>query len=232
MTGFVCLTFDDLFAGSWHAARPIFDEFGARATFCVCNLHNAKPRQVKKLRALQEDGHEIAFHSRTHPKLGPYLRQHGLAHWLEHEIDAGVAEHRALGFPAQSFASPFHAFTEETLAETAKRFRITRAAGPKNLSERDIPSRIYHHPGPHNAVDCLGFCDFQHRAFPGWEWQSRLLDQIASSGGTAVFAGHDIRAPGKGSQFFSTPEDLRRFLGAVVERGVGFRTLGEVGNLH
>ena len=140
-----------------------------------------------------------------------------------------MAEHRALVFPAKSFASPFHAFTDETLADTAKRFPATRAAGPKNLSEADIPARIYHAPGPHNAVDCVGFCDFQHSAFPGWEWQSRLLDRIPEAGGTGVFPGHDIRPPGKGSQFFSTPEDLRRFLGAAAERGLEFVTLAEVG---
>ena len=198
MTGFVCLTFDDLFAGSWHAARPIFDEFGARATFCVCNLHNAKPRQVKKLRALQEDGHEIAFHSRTHPKLGPYLRKHGLPHWLEHEIDAGVAEHRALGFPAKSFASPFHAFTDETLAETAKRFPVTRAAGPKNLSEADIPARIYHAPGPHNAVDCVGF---EARGMGGAS-EGEVPAQVLNDCMTIVREGGQIGIPGSAAPIY------------------------------
>lgn len=229
MTGAVALTFDDLFVGNWHAARPVFDEFGARVTFCVCKLHKARPRQIAKLRRLQDDGHEIGYHSRTHPRLEPYLERHGLAHWLEHEIDAGVAEHRSLGFPAESFASPFHASTPETRAETAKRFAVTRAAGPRSLDRANPASRIYRGPGPDRAVDCLGFCDFGHSAFPGWDWQRHLLDLIAETGGKGVFAGHDIRPPGRKSEFFSTPEDLRRFLGAAAERGLKFVTLRELG---
>lgn len=229
MTGAVALTFDDLFAGNWHAARPLFTEFGARVTFCVCKLHTARPRQVAKLRALQDDGHEIACHSRTHPRLGPYLRRHGLAHWLEHEIDADIATHRALGFPAASFASPYHASTPETRAETARRFAVTRAAGPRSLNPDDPGSRIYRGTGPDKAVDCIGFCDFSHAAFPGWDHQMRLLDAIAQAGGTGVFAGHDIRADAGGPGYYSTPDDLHRFMAAVRERGLGFVTLSEVG---
>ena len=225
----IALTFDDLFARNWHAARPVFDEFGARVSFCVSHLHKARPRQIARLRALQDDGHEIGCHSRTHPRLEPYLARHGLAHWLAHEIDAAIAEHRALGFPAASFASPFHASTPETRAETGKRFAVTRAAGPRGLEPENLAARIYRRLGPDRAVDCLGFCDFQHSAFPGWDWQMRLLDTIAETGGTGVFAGHDIRGPGKRSEFYSTPEDLRRFLGAARDRGLGFVTLSEVG---
>lgn len=230
MRGAVALTFDDLFVRNWHAARPLFDEFGARVTFCVCKLHKARPRQIEKLRALQADGHEIACHSRTHPRLEPYLRRHGLAHWLEHEIDADIATHRALGFPAASFASPYHASTPETRAETARRFAVTRAAGPRSLHPGNLAARIYRRAGPDRAVDCLGFCDFRHSAFPGWERQMRLLDAIADLGGTGVFAGHDIREGEDGSHYYSTPGDLRRFLGAARDRGLGFVTLGEVDN--
>lgn len=225
----VALTFDDLFVANWHAARPLFAEFGARVTFCVSHLHKARPRQVAKLRALQDDGHEIAFHSRTHPRLEPYLARHGLDHWLAHEIDAGIAEHRSFGFPAASFASPFHASTPETRAATATRFAVTRAAGPRSLDAANIAARIYRSLGPDRAVDCLGFCDFSHAAFPGWDWQMRLLDAIAAAGGTGVFAGHNIRAAGGGNRYHSTPDDLRRFLGAVRDRGLGFVTLREIG---
>ncbi len=229
MPAAVALTFDDLFVRNWHEARPLFAEFGARVTFCVCKLHKARPRQIAKLRALQADGHEIACHSRTHPRLEPYLRRHGLAHWLEHEIDADIATHRALGFPAASFASPFHASTPETRAETARRFAVTRAAGPRGLDPGDIAARIYRRLGPDRAVDCIGFCDFSHAAFPGWERQMRILDAIARAGGTGVFAGHDIREVEGGSQYYSTPDDLRRFLTAAKERGLEFVTLSEVG---
>lgn len=139
----ICLTFDDLFVDNWCAAREIFDHWGARVTFCVSHLHTATDEQIAGLQSLQADGHEIGFHSRTHPRLTPYLERHGVEHWLEHEIDAGIAEHRALGFPATSFASPFHAYTRETLIGTGSRFEVVRAAGPGRLSEERLPGRIW-----------------------------------------------------------------------------------------
>lgn len=225
----VALTFDDLFVDNWLAARPLFDEFGARVTFCVCCLHEATDDQIAGLRTLQADGHEIAYHTRTHPRLIPYMERFGLEQWLAEEIDRGVAEHRALGFPARSFASPFHRSTPKSREATAGRFAVTRALGPRSARKRNLRGRVYGPLGPDKTVDCIGFCDFRAPAFRGWKWQMGLLDLIAEEGGTGVFAGHDIRAEMGNSKFYSTPDDLRRFLTAVKERGLGFRTLAEVG---
>jgi len=232
MPAALALTFDDLFVANWVAARSVFDDFGARVTFCVSHLHTATPDQIAGLRALQSDGHEIAFHSRTHPRLGPYLARHGLAHWLEHEIDAGIAEHRALGFPARSFASPYHASTPQTRAETGRRFAVTRAAGPRGVDPENPGARIYRTPGPDGTVDCIGFCDLRHRAFPGWDRQMRLLDTIGETGGTGVFAGHDIREAAEGARYYSTPGDLRRLLGAARDRGLGFVILSGIATVR
>ncbi len=223
----LALTFDDLFVDNWLAARPVFDAFNARVTFCVSHIHTASETQIAELIFLQADGHEIAYHSRTHPKLKPYLDEHGLDHWLEHEIDAGVAEHRALGFPATSFASPFHQSTAETRAACAHRFAITRTDGPRSVNTNNIEDRIYTRPGPDNTVDNLGFADIQHHAFPGWPWQIQLLDRIAEHGGTGVFTGHDIRGRKSGPGFYSTHRQLRRLLQAAADRGIRFQTLSE-----
>ena len=224
----LALTFDDLFVANWLAARPLFAEYRACVTFCVSHIHTASADQIAGLRQLQEDGHEIAFHSRTHPKLHRYLKNRGLDHWLAHEIDDGISEHRALGFPATSFASPFHQSTPETRAACAKRFDVIRASGPRGVTAKTIYSRIYIAPGPNNAVDNLGFADFQHRAFPGWDWQISLLDAIATQGGTGVFTGHDIRPDDTGTGYYSTHGQLRRFLDAASKRGIGFTTLSGI----
>lgn len=225
--GAIALTFDDLSVAGWCAALPVFAEFGARVTFCVSGLHKATPEQLDGLHRLQDAGHEIACHSRTHPRLRPYLRKHGLDRWVAEELDRCIEDHRAAGFPAQSFACPFHAFSPKTLKACADRFRVTRAAGPRSVREATRAERIYTAPTP--RVDNLGFCDFRHKAFPGWEWQGALLDMVAERQGTAAFAGHVIREEESGPGLYSTHEDLRRFLGEAVERGVGFVTLGEVG---
>src|SRR6056297_210681 len=157
----LCLTFDDLFVASWLAARPVLREAGARVTFCVSHLHEATPAQLDGLRALRDEGHEIGFHSRTHPRLRPYLRARGLGRWLAEEIDAGVAEHRAAGFAATSFASPFHASTPATRAATGARFAVVRARGPRSAAPDAWPGRLYRAPGPDNCVDVIGSADFR-----------------------------------------------------------------------
>ena len=48
MSPFLALTVGDLFVGNWHAARPVFDAFGARATFRVCKIHKARQRQMRR----------------------------------------------------------------------------------------------------------------------------------------------------------------------------------------
>lgn len=221
----ISLTFDDLFVSNWLAARPVFDAFNARVTFCVSHLHMATDAQINGLHTLQSDGHEIAFHTRTHPRLKPYLDEHGLDHWLTHEIDQGIAEHHTAGFPAKTFAAPFHATTPDTRAALATRFTVVRAAGPRGATVENLTDRIYDKPGPDNAVDNIGFCDVQHRAFPGWDWQARLLDTIADTGGTGVFTGHDIRRGRGGPGFYSTHRQLRRSLRMATARGLAITPL-------
>lgn len=220
MPGTLCLTFDDLFVANWVAARPVFAEHDARVTFCVSHLHEATPAQLEGLHLLQSDGHEIACHTRTHPKLKPYLAAHGLDHWLEHEVDRAIADHRAAGFPARTFACPFHASTPETRTALATRFEIVRAAGPRSLDPADPASRIYTERPASRCLDTLGFADMQHKAFPGWPQQHTLLDHIAEIGGLAVFTGHDIRARKSGPGFYSTQAQIGRLLEAAITRGI------------
>ncbi|MEM6481144.1 MAG: polysaccharide deacetylase family protein [Pseudomonadota bacterium] len=225
MAGSVCLTYDDLFVDQWLSARRLFDKFNARVTFCVSHLHKATPEQLAGLRLLQSDGHEIGYHTRTHPRLKPYLATHGLDHWLNHEIDKGIAEHRAAGFPATSFASPYHGSTEQTRTACARRFAVIRAGGPRNVDKKKAAKRVYNELGPARAINCLGFADIQHGAFPGWVWQTHLFDLIADRGGTGVFVGHGIRASKDGPGLYATHEQLRRFLLAATLRGLVFRTM-------
>ncbi len=232
LTPGLCLTFDDLYVENWCSMRWLFDKMNVRVTFCVCHLHQATPEQIFGLHQLQDDGHEIAFHSRTHPKLIPYLEKHGLDHWVEHEIDAGIAEHREHGFPATSFAYPFHAHTEETLKATASRFKLIRAATHRTVTEATLPDRVYKTPGADNAVDNIGSLDVMHRSFRGWAWQAKVLDTVAEHQGVGVLVGHNIipksvKAGQAESGFHSNPRHVRRLLNMASNRGLRFYTMSE-----
>jgi peptidoglycan/xylan/chitin deacetylase (PgdA/CDA1 family) len=227
----ICLTLDDLFVAGWLKARAVFDAFGARATFCVSRLHLARPYQIDGLHLLQDEGHEIGFHTRTHPKLRSYLAEHGLEHWLRHEIDDGIAEHRAHGFPATSFAPPFHASTPQTRKACAARFEIVRGQRPGDADPEVARTRVYSAPGRHRMVHNIGNADAQRPNFHGWAWQETLLDTIAEAGGVGVFAGHNLLEEDKGAGSYSTHEQLARFLGLARDRGLRFYTLTEFARL-
>lgn len=222
----VCLTFDDLHVENWLAARPIFQAHGARVTFCVCRMHKATPAQIDGLHQLQEDGHEIAYHGRNHKKLKPYLRQHGLDLWLENEIARGVAEHRALGFPATSYASPFYGSTRQTRAATAAYFRITRAGSARDLALEDVPKRIYRRPAPDGAVNSIATIDFQHPGHRDWREVGLALDMLGTHRGVGIFNGHDIRPRKAGPGRYSAHRQIHRLLHEITARGLAFHTLG------
>jgi len=222
----VCLTFDDLYVENWLAARPIFQAHDARVTFCVCRMHKATPAQIDGLHQLQEDGHEIAYHGRNHKKLKPYLRQHGLDLWLENEIARGVAEHRALGFPATSFASPFYGSTRQTRAATAPYFRITRAGSARDLALDDVPRRIYQRPAPDGAVNSIATIDFQHPGHRDWRELGLALDMLGTHRGVGIFNGHDIRPRKAGPGRYSAHRQIHRLLQEITARGLAFHTLG------
>ena len=228
MSASVALTFDDLFVDNWLAARDLFDEFDARVTFCISGLHGATDDEIEGLYVLQADGHEIAYHTRTHPRLIPYIENFGIEQWVREELDRGIKEHHAFGFPAKSFACPFHRSTPKSRAASAERFAVTRAFGPRSAKRRNLRKRVYHQPSEEKTVDCIGFCDFSSPIYKGWDWQMGLLDLIEEEDGTGVFAGHDIRAEMGDSRFFSTPDQIRDFLKAVTDRGLAFKTLSEI----
>lgn len=221
----VCLTFDDFYVDSWLAARPILNSYGARVTFCVSKLHTASPAQIDGLHQLQNEGHEIGYHGRTHARLKVHLRNHGLEHWLEHEIDEGVAEHRALGFPATSYASPFHESTRETRAATTDRFAITRAEGPRGVTPENITARIYQKPRSDGSVGNIGAVDYQHPVTGNWKHLNTLLDGLVDQCGVGVFTGHDIRIKKVGPGRYSSHAQLERLLKSVTRRGLHFHTL-------
>ncbi len=222
----VCLTFDDFFVDNWFAALPILKKHEARVTFCVSHLQRATQNQLKLLSDIQNAGHEIGYHTRTHPKLNQYIEDKGLESWIANEIDLGVREHKAAGFTATSFASPFHSFTKQSLELTCKRFEIVRAKGPRSAA-KDLSARVYRNLGEKKAVHNIGSIDFQHPVQGGWHWLDKILNTIAETSGVGIFTGHDIRRKKIGQGFYCSHSQLDRFLNEVKSRELKFYTLTE-----
>ena len=131
----VLLTFDDCFADNFSNALPVLQELGVKAMFFFTPGYLGRVRWgspakgnwsdnrssdysvpfgfmgVDELLALRSMGHEIGFHSRTHPNLPECS-----AAQMHDEIDVAKKEwEKTLGFSFRCFAYPRGRYTEAML---------------------------------------------------------------------------------------------------------------------
>jgi PKD repeat protein len=103
----IALTFDDNSVDAWFEARSIFQQYNAHATFFISNFNNLNQDQINKLKTLQADGHEIAFHGYNHEDVTSYLQSHSLSDYINNEIIQGIDLMKSEGFNPVDFAFPY-----------------------------------------------------------------------------------------------------------------------------
>ena len=115
----VALTFDDNSIDQWYAIRGMLQQYNAHVTFFVTKFGNLDENQINKLRMLQEDGHEIAFHGVNHLDANEYLENHTIQEYLDDEIIPGINEMQAYGFNPVDFSLPHGAGTDNIVLTNA-----------------------------------------------------------------------------------------------------------------
>jgi len=103
----VAITFDDDTVDQWYAIRDILNRNNAHVTFFVSNFASLNQDQINKLKTLQADGHEIAFHGYNHIDAAEYLESHSIQEYLDNEIINGVNLMKNEGFNPVDFAYPY-----------------------------------------------------------------------------------------------------------------------------
>jgi len=103
----VALTFDDNSIDQWYAIRSLLQQYNAHVTFFVNGFGNLDEEQIDKLRTLQADGHEIAFHGMNHEDAAIYLETHSIQQYLDYEIIPGVNLMKNAGLTPVDFAYPY-----------------------------------------------------------------------------------------------------------------------------
>jgi len=130
MRGVLCLTFDDSNYGSWRATLPVFDRYGAKATFYA--MREIDARQADELRHLRSCGQTIGLHSVHHSNVPAETNQAALAAWADREIQPQVTRMSAEKLPVYTFAYPNNRHTPEMDEYLARRFGFTHfRAGAK-----------------------------------------------------------------------------------------------------
>jgi len=103
----VAITFDDNYVDQWYAIRPILNKYNAHVTFFVSQYAGLDQSQITKLKTLQADGNEIAFHGYNHEDAVTYLQSHTVDEYMNNEIINGVTLMRTDGFNPVDFAIPY-----------------------------------------------------------------------------------------------------------------------------
>ena len=103
----IAITFDDNYIDEWYAIRNILQAHNAHVTFFVSNFASLDQAQISKLKTLQADGHEIAYHGYAHVDAAQYMQNHSINNYLENEIINGVNLMKSEGFNPVDFAYPF-----------------------------------------------------------------------------------------------------------------------------
>lgn len=110
--GALVLSFDDRNLADWEKAIPLFDKYGACATFfCTGKIEGDAARVLKKL---HDHGHSIGLHGLNHQNADTAVAAKGLSGYWNDEIAPQLAGCRAAGIPITSFAYPNCRRTDET----------------------------------------------------------------------------------------------------------------------
>lgn len=128
----ICLSFDDRSVEEWFELRELFSKNGVKATFYITQPDALSNSEIRKLKKLEADGHEIGFHGRMHVLSEYYIKEHSYLDYLENEINLGLKCMDSLGFSCVSFAYPYGAeywFTDFLLLQ---KFQTTRGVSVLN----------------------------------------------------------------------------------------------------
>lgn len=110
--GVLLLSFDDRNFNGWEAARPLFRQYGAHATFFVSGEIEATA--VAAMKDLAGDGHSVGLHGLTHGNADQMCEQMSAEEYFASEIQPQLAACEVAGLTITAFAYPNCRRTEAT----------------------------------------------------------------------------------------------------------------------
>ena len=153
--GGIIFTFDDQYIQSWVANRDLFKKYDVKATFFISRPQLLDSSQVRDLKILQSDGHEIGCHGVNHLNamefVGPAVR------YYKEEVEPAISKLNDLGFRIVSFAYPFGPAPDSVDSFLLKHVKYLRkATWNKNNTTIDTYDNIYARPDSFNVVSSMG----------------------------------------------------------------------------
>ena len=120
----VLLTFDDTNVDEWFEQRELFNTYDVKVTFFITRPHQLTEEQIRKLKELIADGHEVGCHGMNHIKAS----EENQYQYIEMEIKPALQLLSDYGFTVTSFAYPFGIATPYLDSALANYFTFIRKA--------------------------------------------------------------------------------------------------------
>ncbi|HJW16023.1 MAG TPA: polysaccharide deacetylase family protein [Flavisolibacter sp.] len=214
----VALTFDDCYIDEWYDLLPQFDSFHVKATFYISNYQNLTHDQKDKLRILKNHGHEIAYHTLSHPDMVKYLRKNSMEKLENEEIIRGLALMNADGFYPKNFAYPYGSHNEVLDNCLLRRFRSIRS-----LNGSSDFAKSYTSYEDNSKLFAIGMDRSSGKSLNDL---LNLINIAQKNDNCLVLVGHHITRADK--NMYVSPERLRKIIQAVINNNMKFYTVCEI----
>lgn len=220
----VVISFDDTSINEWYQADKILSQYSWKATFCVSKINTLSHSEIKELKQLQKEGHEIAGHGFHHFNAPKFVAKNGVDAYINQEINPMLALMHFYNFKVTSFAYPFGFRNANIDKALLKKFTIIR--GTTYGAEDPFFQNCYFNNS--RLVYGIGI-DTDHPNF-SIPYLIKLLDYAERKHKILVLFGH--KPVLKITANYQTKiETLQLICNYVKQHNMTFYTLSELNNL-
>lgn len=217
--GQVALTFDDANIENWHNHLPLLDSLGIKTTFYVSHYHTFDKQKKAWLKEIERRGHEIAYHTASHPDLAKEVAKNGLALVEEKEIKNDLKLMREDGYAVTNFAYPYGSHTSQLNTCLLRTFKSVRCLSNK----QDYRKSLVKEAGEGKVYYGAGI-DSDSRLTE--ETLRSLLNDARDFHDCLVLVGHQINSSNTKLQV--TRDRLIKLSQWAAERHLQFVTVNEI----
>ena len=234
--GVLVLAFDDRSFGEWERAMPVFEKYGAHATFFISG--EIGKDVIGSVKRLVRAGHAVGLHGQHHLAAPTAIREKGYAWYRASEIEHPLRQVHVSLLRTFSFAYPNNERTDETDGVLLQDFRRLRAGVP-DASPYDPEGKRQAGRIPLHENDALFFPadDLKcHRvisgAVIGEAYQTKMdevfkcLERAAKNREVVEFTSHGISSDAKGINMKT--EWLEAILAKAQELGLEVLSFDEL----
>ena len=149
--GVLVLSFDDRNFNDWVKALPLFEKYGAHATFFVSGPIDGEA--VRVMKRLSEAGHSVGLHGLRHANADEAIAKKGADLYYKEEIEPQREACRVAYIPIKSFAYPNCRRSDETDALFKRRGFAHIRGGHKGVAPYDPKGEKQEGLKPIHTVD-------------------------------------------------------------------------------